>query len=135
MATQDLMTKTTGNSPVPRNTSQAERRGSRRCKFTQLMRIRPSDPEKEHFEDLRSTLSVSRTGIYFQTTEAGYEVGMRLFVTMPYSTDPAAMSRDYLAEVVRKDPLKNGMTGIGFKILLEKSPQHSYTFEVPTPRQ
>ena len=130
------MSKTSQNEPpVKRAPRKSERRGSRRCKFTQLMRIRPSDPEKEHFEDLRSTLSVSRTGIYFQTTEAGYEVGMRLFVTMPYSTDPAAVGRDYLAEVVRKDPLKNGMTGIGFKILLEKSPQHSYTFEVPTPRQ
>jgi hypothetical protein len=57
MATQDIMTKTTGNSPIPRNASQAERRGSRRCKINQLMRIRPSDPEKEHFEDLRGSTS------------------------------------------------------------------------------
>jgi len=128
------MSKTSQNEPPKtRAPRKSERRGSRRCKFTQLMRIRPSDPEKEHFEDLRGTMSVSRTGIYFQTTELGYAVGMRLFVTMPYSTDPAAVSRDYLAEVVRKDALANGMTGIGIKILLEKSPQHSYSFEVPTP--
>ncbi len=105
-----------------------ERRGSRRCKITQLMRIRPSDPEKEHFEDLRGTVSVSRSGIYFHTTELGYEVGMRLFVTMPYSYNPSAMSREYLAEVVRKDPMPNGMTGIGFKTLLEMSEQPSYSF-------
>ena len=41
---------------------------------------------------------------------------MRLFVTMPYSYNPSAMSREYLAEVVRTDALPNGMTGIGFKL-------------------
>src|SRR5271154_4619500 len=97
----------------------AERRASRRCKITQLMRIRPSDPEKEHFEDMRGTLSVSRSGVYFQTSEPLYEIGMRLFVTLPYSQDPMPLNRDYLAEVVRRDPLSTGMFGVGLKILME----------------
>jgi hypothetical protein len=128
MATQDFMSKTPqGIIPAPR-ASRTERRNSRRCKITQLMRIRPSDPEKEHFDDLRGTLSVSRTGIYFQTTQAGYEIGMRLFVTMPYSQEAASMSREYLAEVVRLDTLANGMTGIGFKILMEMGVQANYSY-------
>jgi hypothetical protein len=128
MATnQDVLMKKTTMGGATRSTS-PERRGSRRCKITQLMRIRPSDPEKEHFEDLRGTVSVSRSGIYFHTTELGYEVGMRLFVTMPYSYNPSAMSREYLAEVVRKDSLPNGMSGIGFKTLLEMTEQPSYSF-------
>jgi len=132
MATQDIMTKTTGNSPIPRNGSQAERRGSRRCKINQLMRIRPSDPEKEHFEDLRGSTSVSRSGVFFQTSEPGYELGMRLFVTMPYSRDPSAINREYLAEVVRVDVLPNGLKGIGIKLLMEMGMQHSYSFSPPT---
>jgi len=132
MATQDIMTKTTGNSPVPRSSSQAERRGSRRCKINQLMRIRPSDPEKEHFEDLRGSASVSRSGVFFQTSEPGYELGMRLFVTMPYSRDLAATNREYLAEVVRLDPLPNGLNGIGIKLLMEMGSQHSYSFTPPS---
>ena len=108
--------------------SHTERRGSRRCKITQLMRIRPSDPNLEHFEDMRGTASVSRSGVYFQSSEVGYEVGMRLFVTMPYSHDPASMNREYLAEVVRRDILPTGMYGIGFKILMEMGIQHSYNF-------
>src|SRR5216683_7002464 len=103
MATQhDLMTKKlpTGTSPK-QPFSHSERRGSRRCKITQLMRIRPSDPEKDHFDDMRGTLSVSRSGVYFQTSEAGYEIGMRLFLTLPYSQDPMSLNREYLAEVVR----------------------------------
>jgi hypothetical protein len=44
---------------------------------------------------------------------------MRLFVSMPYSNAPASMTREYLAEVVRRDHLPNGLFGIGFKILME----------------
>jgi hypothetical protein len=130
MATQqDLMTKKlTTDGLLKRPSASTERRGSRRCKITQLMRIRPSDPNLEHFEDLRGTASVSRSGVYFQSSEVGYEVGMRLFVTMPYSKDPASMNREYLAEVVRRDILPTGMYGIGFKILMEMGIQHSYNF-------
>jgi hypothetical protein len=136
MATQDFMSKTPGD-PVPasRPTSEPERRGTRRCKITQLMRIRPSDPEKENFEDLRGSMSVSRSGVYFQTSEKGYEIGLRLFVTMPYSKEPAAINREYLAEVVRMDARSNGLTGIGIKILMEMGvQQHTYSFYGPPQR-
>jgi hypothetical protein len=130
MATQqDLMTKkltSGGSTKLP--VSYTERRGSRRCKITQLMRIRPSDPNLDHFEDLRGSHSVSRSGVFFQSSVASYEVGMRLFITMPYSQDPASMNREYLAEVVRRDELPTGMYGIGIKILMEMGIQHSYNF-------
>jgi hypothetical protein len=133
MATQDIMTKPTGNSVIAHKPNQPERRGSRRCKINQLMRIRPSDPEKEHFEDLRGTTSVSRSGVSFQSSEQGYEIGLRLFVTMPYSPEPGAINREYLAEVVRLDALPNGLNGIGIKLLMEMGMQHSYSFTAPTP--
>jgi len=129
MATPEFMSKTPSNGTPPRAT---ERRGTRRCKITQLMRIRPSDPEKEHFEDLRGTMSVSRTGVYFQTSETGYELGMRLFVTMPYSPG-SGMNREYLAEVVRVLPLANGMTGIGLKILMEMGTPADFSYGFTTP--
>lgn len=112
--------------PTAKST-QTERRSSRRCKITQLMRIRPSDPEKDHFDDIRGSHSVSRTGVYFQSSETGYDVGMRLFVTMPYTKEPTAMQREYLAEVVRRDHLPNGLYGIGFKILMEMGFQGGYS--------
>jgi hypothetical protein len=137
MATQqDLMVNklTSGAAGISKPT-QNERRGSRRCKITQLMRIRPSDPERDHFEDLRGTVSVSRSGVYFHTTETGYEIGVRLFVTMPYSQDPTAMAREYLAEVVRIDPLSTGMTGIGIKILMEMGMFQGFGPTVSSPRR
>jgi hypothetical protein len=110
----------------PAHTSHTERRSSRRCKINQLMHLRPSDPEREPFDDIRGSLSVSRSGVYFQSSETGYEVGMRLFVSMPYSKEPAAMTREYLAEVVRREALSNGLFGIGFKILMEMGMQGGY---------
>jgi len=123
----NLMSKSsqpTGGTPV--RTAQTERRSNRRCKINQLMRIRPSDPERDPFDDIRGSLSVSRSGVFFQSSETGYEVGMRLFVSMPYSKEPAAMTREYLAEVVRREPLSNGLFGIGFKILMEMGLQGGY---------
>jgi hypothetical protein len=99
------------------------------------MRIRPSDPERDPFDDIRSTVSVSRSGVYFHSSESGYEVGMRLFVSMPYSKEPAALVREYLAEVVRRDPLPNGLFGVGFKILMELGLQASYSFTPPLQRK
>ena len=130
----DFMTKSNNPGGISTRSKQTERRNSRRCKITQLMRIRPSDPGRDPFDDIRGTLSVSRSGVYFQSSVTTYEVGMRLFVTMPYSQDPASMSREYLAEVVRRDVLPTGMFGIGFKILMEMGIQHSYNFSPGNPR-
>jgi hypothetical protein len=54
---------------------------------------------------------------------------------MPYSQVASAMSREYLAEVVRVDSLANGMTGIGFKILMEMGSQVSYSYGFSAPRK
>jgi hypothetical protein len=124
----DQMTKINnpGGFTTTTRSKQTERRGSRRCKITQLMRIRPSDPGRDPFEDIRGSISVSRSGVYFHSSVPAYEVGMRLFVTMPYSKEPASMSHEYLAEVVRRDPLPNGLFGVGFKILMEMGLQNGY---------
>src|SRR4029077_1612954 len=123
----DQMTKINTPGGITNTRSkQTERRSSRRCKITQLMRIRPSDPGRDPFDDIRGTLSVSRTGVYFQSSVTTYEVGMRLFVTMPYTKEPAAMTHEYLAEVVRRDHLPNGLFGVGFKILMEMGLQNGY---------
>jgi hypothetical protein len=132
---QGIMSKPPGTGGTAASKSATkERRATRRCKITQLMRIRPSDPEKEHFDDMRGTLSVSRSGVFFQTSEPAYEIGMRLFVTLPYSQDPMALNREYLAEVVRRDALPTGMFGIGLKILMEMGLQQNPAFGYSTSR-
>ncbi len=103
-----------------------ERRSTRRCKITQVMRLRPSDPERDNFEDVRGTVSVSRSGVYFHTDLNNYELGMRLFVTVPYCDDPTALGREYLAEVVRLERLVTGNIGVGLKLLLEIGLQQTF---------
>jgi PilZ domain len=135
MALQELRNMKPSSMSSQRAVSHSERRNSRRCKITQLMLIRPSDPEKENFEDIRGSLSVSRGGAYFHTTEENYEVGMRLFVTMPFTKDPTALNREYLAEVVRMESLTNGLTGVGLKLLMEMGLQQNFSFSSPLPRR
>jgi hypothetical protein len=84
---------------------------------------------------MRGTLSVSRSGVYFQTSEPAYEIGMRLFLTLPYSQDPMSMNREYLAEVVRRDPLSTGMFGVGLKILMEMGMQQPTVADVWSTRR
>jgi hypothetical protein len=60
---------------------------------------------------------------------------MRLFVSLPYSKQPTALVREYLAEVVRREPLPNGLFGIAFKILMELRLQTSYNFTPPPQRK
>ncbi len=108
---------------VPARRPQWERRSSRRCKIIQPIRIRPSDPRLEPFDDIRSTLSVSPTGVYFRSSETKYKVGMRLLVSLPYSDEPEDVPHDYLTEVVRVAALPNGLFGIGMRILRETNPQ------------
>ena len=106
----------------------------RRCKMKQWMRVRPTDPEREPFDDMRGTQSVSRSGVYFQTSEKCYEVGRRVFVTLPYFHNSPS-NREYLAEVVRVEPLPNGLSGVGLKLLLELGPRHGYSFDGAAPQK
>lgn len=89
----------------------AELRRARRAKLARPMRVRPSEPRDDHFEDLPTSVNASRHGIYFVSRVTTYYKGMRVFVTFPYSAnDP--MNSEYLAEVVRVDALPKDKVGI-----------------------
>jgi hypothetical protein len=89
----------------------AELRRGRRAKLARPMRVRPSEPRDDHFEDLPNSVNASKHGIYFVSKRSNYYKGMRVFVTFPYvATDP--MSSEYVAEVVRIDTLPNNKFGV-----------------------
>ena len=114
-----------GDAPIARLILLTDRRENPRCKFNQSMRIRPSNPDREHFEDITVSTNVSRNGAYFHTSKEAYEMGMRLFVTMPFSNLPSVINCEYLAEVVHIDPLPNGCRGVGIKLLMGVGLRHS----------
>jgi hypothetical protein len=96
----------------------AEHRRSRRAKMARTLRVRPSEPRDEHFEDLPVSVNASREGIYFTTRREGYYPGMRVFVTFPYSSPHDPMNCEYVAQVVRVEKLPNGKAGVAVHLLM-----------------
>jgi hypothetical protein len=65
------------------NLMHINKRTSPRAKVSRMLRVRPSDPGGEPFEELPISVNVSKRGIYFHTHLRNYRVGLRLFVTYP----------------------------------------------------
>lgn len=95
----------------------ADKRKSRRAKIAKPMRVRPSEPRDEHFEDLPVSINASKEGIYFHSRRSSYYKGMRVFVTFPFSSAHDPMNCEYVAEVVRVETLPNGKFGIALRLL------------------
>ena len=98
-----------------------ERRRSRRIRIGQTLKIRPSDPRDEHFEDLNITKNVSREGIYFVTEIGSYYEGMRLFLTVPYHSPSEPMDQEYLGQVTRLEQLDEHRWGVAIQLLTSMS--------------
>jgi hypothetical protein len=94
-----------------------EQRRSRRAKIVRPLRVRPSDPRDEHFEDIPSSVNASREGIYFTSRRANYYKGMRVFVTFPFTSAHDPMNCEYVAEVVRVENLPNNKFGVAVHLL------------------
>jgi len=89
-----------------------EKRRSRRVKIVRPVRVRPSEPRDEHFEDLPVSINASKEGIYFTTRISSYYKGMRVFVTFPFASLHDPMNCEYIAEVVRVEELPKGKFGV-----------------------
>ncbi len=94
------------------------KRRSRRLKVASRVRVRPSDPNLEHFEDLPVTMNASREGIYFSTRQTSYYPGMRLFVTYPFDMPHDPLNAEYIGEVVRIEKLADGKLGVAVQLTL-----------------
>lgn len=87
-------------------------RVSHRARIARPVRVRPSDPRDEHFEDLPVSVNASKEGIFFTTRRKSDYKGMRVFVTFPFSSPHDPMNCEYVAEVARVEELPNGKFGI-----------------------
>jgi len=96
----------------------AEKRRSRRAKIARMLRVRPSEPKDDHFEDLPVSINASREGVLFKTRRTAYYPGMRVFVTFPYSSAHDPMNCEYVAKVVRIDKMPNDRVGVAVELLM-----------------
>jgi PilZ domain len=95
-----------------------DKRRTRRAKIAKPLRVRPSEPRDEHFEDLPVSVNASKDGIYFQSRRKGYYKGMRVFVTFPFTSQHDPMNCEYVAEVVRVEELPNNRYGVALHLLM-----------------
>ncbi|MGA2483523.1 MAG: PilZ domain-containing protein [Candidatus Acidiferrales bacterium] len=89
-----------------------ERRRSPRAKVARPLRVRPSEPRDVHFDETVTSANVSREGIYFLSRRENYYMGMRVFVTFPYTSPTDPMNCEYIGQVVRVEKLPNNKFGI-----------------------
>ena len=95
-----------------------QKRRSRRAKIAKPLRVRPSEPRDEHFDDLPTSVNASKDGIFFITRKSNYYKGMRVFVTFPFSSAHDPMNCEYVAEVVRVETLPNSKFGVALHFLM-----------------
>lgn len=98
-------------------TARQYHRRSRRINIGEPVRLVPSIPRGEMFEEIGTTSNVSREGFYFLTNRRHYEEGMRLLVTLPYHFPRESGDHSYLAQVVRIELLDDGQLGVAVQLL------------------
>ena len=92
-------------------------RRSRRISLGQPVRLLPSLPRGEFFEEIGTTSNVSREGFYFLTKRQHYQEGVRVLVTLPYHSPRDRSDCDYLGQVVRVELLDDGQRGVAVQLL------------------
>ena len=89
---------------------QSERRNRLRIRFSRPVRV-GSEAKYGRVEEVRTTVNVSRDGLYFTTSLEHYYVGMWLMVTFPYApADP--IKKEQIGKVVRLERLADGRVGV-----------------------
>lgn len=95
-----------------------DRRRKRRARLSQPVRVRPSEPVENDFDEVRATTNISRDGIYFVSKQTTYYKGLRVFVTFPYHPNSGDLSLEYIGQVVRIDSLGDDRFGVAVQLLM-----------------
>jgi hypothetical protein len=96
--------------------SRIEHRRSRRVRMKQVLRVRPLDTKDGSFEELGTTKDFSQGGVYFVTQREVYYAGMRLSVTVPYSTT-GPQNYEHHGKVTRVEELGNSQRGVAIRFV------------------
>jgi hypothetical protein len=98
--------------------SSEERRRKTRSKLPRMIRVRPSEPTLEDFDEILPTLNSSRESVYFVPQNGIFALDMRVFVTFPYDTGPGSINQEFLGKVTRVDKLPGEKQGVAVQLLM-----------------
>lgn len=87
-------------------------------KLPQMIRVRPSSPTQEDFDEILPTINASRNSVYFVPQNGVFEPDMRVFVTYPYATGLGAINQEFLGKVIRVDQLPGNKQGVAVELLM-----------------
>jgi len=81
------------------------------------IRVRPADFVDDQVDEVRATINVSRSGLYFSSQRDSYHRGMKVLLTIPFRDFVADAGPEERGEVVRVEHLKDGRTGVAVRLL------------------
>src|SRR5260370_39218861 len=83
-----------------------------------MIRVRPSEPALENFDEILPTLNASRNSVYFVPQNGIYAPKMRVFVTYPYASEPGSINQEFLGAVTRVDKRPGDKQGVAVGLLM-----------------
>jgi hypothetical protein len=98
--------------------SSQERRTKTRTRIPRMIRVRPSEPTAEDFDEILPTLNASRNSVYFVPQNGIFKPKMRVFITYPYASDAGAINQEFLGAVTRVDVLPGNKQGVAVHLLM-----------------
>jgi hypothetical protein len=98
--------------------STQERRKKTRTKVPRMIRVRPSEPTPEEFDEILPTINASRNSVYFVPQNGIFELNMRVLVTYPYSSAPDTINQEFLGAVTRVDKMPGNKQGVAVHLLM-----------------
>jgi CheY-like chemotaxis protein len=101
-----------GSLPATPIVASTDRRRRKRAKITAQVHVRGGIGSVNAFEDLCSSIDVSRDGLLFTTIRKDYWVGQVLDVTFPYSLAATAINTAQRAKIVRMFETKDGKSAV-----------------------
>jgi len=107
------MNPTNSADTAPQSTpASTDRRRRKRAKITAQVHVRGGIGSVNTFEDLCTSIDVSRDGLLFTTIRKDYWVGQVLDVTFPYSSAATAINTAQRAKIVRMFDTKDGRAAV-----------------------
>jgi hypothetical protein len=83
-----------------------------------MIRVRPSGPTPEDFDEILPTINASKRSVYFVPQNGIFEPDMRVFVTFPYASGPGAINQEFIGRVARVDKLPGDKQGVAVELLM-----------------
>lgn len=102
------------------STPSLERRRRKRAKISAQVHLRAVN-SPQRFEEVCTTVDVSRDGLLIAANSAGFWKGQQLSVTFPYSSSAPAFNQAQAAEVVRVTQKPGGKFSIGIQFLTARA--------------